>query len=329
MRIASLLPSATEIVCSLGMEHELVAVTHECDYPESVRAKPVLTTSMLSESRSGVEVDRHIRELVHQGSSIYALDTGLLEALHPDLILTQELCEVCAVSYPIVERAARRLGSSPQLVSLEPESLEDVFQNILFVGRLVGRDDTAQEVCDSLRRRVTTVEQRVAGRRARKVVCLECVDPPYNCGHRSSSRWRAATSCWAWRVSRRIQSIGSRWSTPIPRSWWSWPAAFPSTAACARSRPHAAASVRSGPTPGWSMATPSSAALVLAWSTAWRSWQASFTLARWIRRRPRRPGDCREAAPRGASRRTRSGRRRPRSGSAGRPRRAGGGARRA
>src|SRR2546425_1935908 len=183
MRIASLLPSATEIVCSLGMEHELVAVTHECDYPESVRAKPVLTRSMLSESRSGVEVDRHIRELVHQGSSIYALDTGLLEALHPDLILTQELCEVCAVSYPIVERAARRLGSSPQLVSLEPESLEDVFQNILFVGRLVGRDDTAQEVCDSLRRRVTTVEQRVAGRRARKVVCLEWVDPPFNCGH--------------------------------------------------------------------------------------------------------------------------------------------------
>src|SRR5712691_2283527 len=183
MRIASLLPSATEIVCSLGMEHELVAVTHECDYPESVRAKPVLTRSMLSESRSGVEVDRHIRELVHQGTSIYALDTGLLEALHPDLILTQELCEVCAVSYPIVERAARRLGSSPQLVSLEPESLEDVFENIEFVGRLVGRDDTAQEVCDSLRRRVTTVEQRVARRRARKAVCLEWVDPPFNSGH--------------------------------------------------------------------------------------------------------------------------------------------------
>src|SRR5258708_28686372 len=183
MRIASLLPSATEIVCSLGMEHDLVAVTHECDYPESVRAKPVLTRSVLSGARSGAEVDRHIRELVHQGSSIYALDTGLLEALHPDLILTQELCEVCAVSYPIVERAARRLGSSPQLVSLEPESLEDVFQNILFVGRLVGRNDAAAEVCDSLRRRVTTVEQRVAGRRARKVVCLEWVDPPFNCGH--------------------------------------------------------------------------------------------------------------------------------------------------
>src|SRR3982074_2529291 len=181
MRIASLLPSATEIVCSLGMEDELVAVTHECDYPESVRAKPVLTRSVLSELSSGIEVDRHIRELVHQGSSIYALDAELLEALHPDLILTQELWGVCAVSYPIVERAARRLGSSPQLVSLEPESLEDVFQNILFVGRLVGRHDAAEEVCESLRRRVATVEQRVAGRPPRSVVCLEWVDPPFNC----------------------------------------------------------------------------------------------------------------------------------------------------
>src|SRR5207302_1844552 len=100
------------------MEDDLVAVTHECDYPDSVRAKPVLTRSVLSGASSGAEVDRHIRELVHEGSSIYALDAPLLEALHPDLILTQELCEVCAVSYPIVERAARRLGSSPQLVSI-------------------------------------------------------------------------------------------------------------------------------------------------------------------------------------------------------------------
>jgi iron complex transport system substrate-binding protein len=183
MRIASLLPSATEIVCSLGMEGDLVAVTHECDYPASVRGKPVLTKSVLSDASSGAEVDRHIRELVHQGSSIYALDAQLLEALHPDLILTQELCEVCAVSYPIVERAARRLGSSPQLVSLEPESLEDVFENIEFVGRIVGRSDAAAHVSDSLRRRVATVQRRVAGRPRRSVVCLEWVDPPFNCGH--------------------------------------------------------------------------------------------------------------------------------------------------
>jgi len=183
MRIASLLPSATEIVCALGLENDLVAVTHECDYPESIRGRPVLTRSVLSGTRSGADVDRHIRELVHQGSSIYSLNAPLLESLRPDLILTQELCDVCAVSYPIVERAARRLGSSPQLVSLEPETLDDVFENIRVVGALAGRSDTAERLCDSLRRRVTTVEQRVAGRPRRKVVCLEWIDPPFNCGH--------------------------------------------------------------------------------------------------------------------------------------------------
>ena len=183
MRIASLLPSATEIVCALGLENDLVAVTHECDYPESIRGRPVLTRSVLSGTRSGADVDRHIRELVHQGSSIYSLDAPLLESLRPDLILTQELCDVCAVSYPIVERAARRLGSSPQLVSLEPETLDDVFENIRVVGALAGQSDTAERLCDSLRRRVTTVEQRVAGRPRRKVVCLEWIDPPFNCGH--------------------------------------------------------------------------------------------------------------------------------------------------
>src|SRR5260370_26855204 len=160
MRIASLLPSATEIVCSLGLEDELVAVTHECDYPESVRAKPVLTRSVLSGMGSSGQIDRHIRELVHQGSSIYALDAGLLAALHPDLILTQELCEVCAVSYPIVERAARRLGSSPQLVSLEPESLEDVFQNILFVGRLVAPHDATDHFSVPLPRHIPPAAHR-------------------------------------------------------------------------------------------------------------------------------------------------------------------------
>jgi len=183
MRIASLLPSATEIVCALGLEDELVAVTHECDYPPSVRAKPILTRSVLSVASSGAEVDRHIRELVHQGSSIYALDAGRLASLQPDLILTQELCEVCAVSYRIVERAARRLGSSPQLVSLEPESLDDVFDNIRFIGGLTGRHDAARQLCDGLRRRVASVERAVAGRPPRRVVCLEWVDPPYNCGH--------------------------------------------------------------------------------------------------------------------------------------------------
>ena len=183
LRIVSLLPSATEIVCALGLEDELVAVTHECDYPPSVRGKPVVTSSGLQGDLSSGEIDRHIRGLVHEGSSIYALDAPRLEALHPDLILTQELCEVCAVSYPIVERAARRLDAATQLVSLEPESLDDVYQNIRTIAELTNRASRAPALVEQLSERIRAVRERVARRPPRRTVCLEWVDPLYTCGH--------------------------------------------------------------------------------------------------------------------------------------------------
>ena len=183
MRIVSLLPSATEIVCALGLEDDLVGITHECDYPLSVRAKPVVTASVLANARTSGDIDRHIRQLVHQGSSIYTLDSDRLHELRPDLILTQELCEVCAVSYPIVERAVRRLEGDMQVVSLEPETLDDVFDNIRTVGRLTQRRDPADAVVTGLRNRVTVVEKQVAKAPRRHVICLEWVDPLYNCGH--------------------------------------------------------------------------------------------------------------------------------------------------
>ena len=183
LRIASLLPSATEIVCALGLEDELVAVTHECDYPPSVRGKPVVTSSILEASGSSAEIDRHIRRLVHEGSSIYALDADRLQSLQPDLILTPELCEVCAVSYPIVERAVRRLDADPQLVSLEPESLADVYQNITTIAQLIDRPGRAMTLLDQLRDRIRKVQERVGTRPRRLTVCLEWVDPLYNCGH--------------------------------------------------------------------------------------------------------------------------------------------------
>ena len=183
MRIVSLLPSATEIVCALGLEEELVAVTHECDHPASVRAKPVITSSVLGSDGTSAQIDRHIRRLVHEGSSIYALDAERLRALRPDLILTQELCEVCAVSYPIVERAVRRLDADTQLVSLEPESLDDVYQNIATVAALTNRAGRAPALLDELAGRIRIVQDRIGGRPPRRTVCLEWVDPLYNCGH--------------------------------------------------------------------------------------------------------------------------------------------------
>lgn len=183
MRIASLLPSATEIVCALGLEADLVAITHECDHPPSVARKPVVTSSVLPAAGSSGEIDRHIRKLVHEGSSIYALDQDRLMALQPDLILTQELCAVCAVSYPIVEKASHRLQAPTQLVSLEPESLDDVFDNIRLVGQLTGRAQAAEAVVAALTARIDAVRRRVAGRPRRRIVALEWIEPPYRSGH--------------------------------------------------------------------------------------------------------------------------------------------------
>ena len=183
VRIASLLPSATEIVCALGLEDSLVAVTHECDYPESAKSKPVVTRSLLDGHGGSAQIDRHIRELVHQGSSIYTLDADRLAALHPDVILTQELCDVCAVSYPVVEQAARRSLTQLQLVSLEPQQLADVFEHIRLVGRLADRQAEAELVVASLEERIRQVHERVRNERVRPVVILEWIDPPFNAGH--------------------------------------------------------------------------------------------------------------------------------------------------
>jgi iron complex transport system substrate-binding protein len=183
VRIASLLPSATEMVCALGLEEELVAVTHECDHPPAARGKPVVTASVLEAGLDSAEIDRHIRALVHAGSSVYRLDADRLAALRPDLILTQELCEVCAVSYPVVERAARRLPGSTQLISLEPERLEDVFEHLALLGRVTGREGQAERVVHGLRLRLDRLERRLAGRPRVSTVCLEWLDPLFNCGH--------------------------------------------------------------------------------------------------------------------------------------------------
>jgi iron complex transport system substrate-binding protein len=182
-RIVSLLPSATEIAYALGLDDRLVGVTHECDFPLRAREKPQLTSSALPAAASSAQIDRHVRRSLHEGSSLYALDSALLERLNPDLIVTQELCEVCAVSYAIVARAARRVRSDPRVVSLEPSSLEDVFANILTVGELTGTAERARAVIAELRLRVDALRAHVAGRRRPRTLVLEWTDPPMSGGH--------------------------------------------------------------------------------------------------------------------------------------------------
>ncbi len=189
MRVVSLLPSATEILFAIGAGDQVVGVTHECDYPDEARTRPHLTSSLLPHELDAAGIDRHVRASVHAGSSLYGLDDTKLAALEPDLIVTQELCAVCAVSYDIVERAVKRLrGPSPssghaRVVSLEPSSLEDVFSTIAFLGELVGARDGASRVLAQLRARVDALRERVAGRARERVLVLEWTDPPMSGGH--------------------------------------------------------------------------------------------------------------------------------------------------
>ena len=189
MRIVSLLPSATEIVCAIGLEDELVAVTHECDWPPSVIGKPVVTSDAIDGAGSrSRDIHQRVLDAMHGGSSIYRLDEEALAAADPDLILTQELCQVCAVSYAQVTEVVRRLDADIEVISLEPTSIEGILNTISTVGAMTEAEDAAMDVVASLRERLGTIETRVAerreaGHRAPRVVGVEWLDPPFTAGH--------------------------------------------------------------------------------------------------------------------------------------------------
>jgi iron complex transport system substrate-binding protein len=189
LRIASLLPSATEIVCAIGLQDELVAVTRECDWPPSVLDKPVVTRSVHDLVAVGSrEIHSRVTASMHGGSSLYELNEEALAASEPDLILTQELCHVCAVSYHDVNEVARRIDADITVVSLEPTSIEGIFNTITTVGAMAEVEDAAIDLVEALRERLGAVEQRVAkrrdaGRPAARVVALEWLDPPFSVGH--------------------------------------------------------------------------------------------------------------------------------------------------
>jgi iron complex transport system substrate-binding protein len=183
-RICSLLPSATEIVYALGLGDRLVGVTHECDYPPEAREKPHLTSSAIdSHALPAADIDRAVRESLADEATIYHLDRDVLERVNPDLILTQELCEVCAVGPDIVRESVASLPVAPRVVSLEPSTLGEVLDSILLVGRLTGTLRRALAVVDGLRGRLARVSQAVEGRPRRRVLTLEWVDPIFVGGH--------------------------------------------------------------------------------------------------------------------------------------------------
>ena len=185
-RIVSLLPSATEIVCALGLEENLVGITHECDFPLNVESKPHLTASKIShETMTSKEIDHAVRTNLDGHGSIYDLDTKLLEELKPDLIITQELCDVCAISYKTVQKAAKMYVADAQVVSLEPNTIEDIFENIKTIGELCGVSERAEKVVKDLQTRLTETNRKlqIANRKSKNVFMLEWLEPPFSPGH--------------------------------------------------------------------------------------------------------------------------------------------------
>jgi iron complex transport system substrate-binding protein len=183
MRIGSLLPGATEIAFLLGLERHIVGVTHECDYPPQAKHKPVVVRSRIDFKRmSGKEIDAKVAEILQAGKGLYTIDREAFVAAAPDIILTQGLCEVCALDYDEVVKAAALLPRPPRIISLNPRSLADVLDDVMRVGAATGRDALAASIVKSLSGRIARIAHREPDYRPR-VVCLEWFEPLYVAGH--------------------------------------------------------------------------------------------------------------------------------------------------
>ncbi len=177
-RIISLLPGSTEILCALGLRHRLVGVSHECDYPADVVGLPVLTEPKLNPHAMSGIIEARVRELVQEGLSIYRINTDTLQSLQPDLIITQDQCEVCAVPLHEVEEAVRCvLSPEVKVVSLKPQRLRDIWEDIRQVASATGQEDIAEELLKSLKRRLWKLEQKTRHLPRPRIACIEWLDP--------------------------------------------------------------------------------------------------------------------------------------------------------
>jgi iron complex transport system substrate-binding protein len=185
VKIVSLLPSATELVFALGLGDQLEGVTYECDYPAEARTKPVVSDTALptDRPRTAGETDELVRGHMDRREPLYVLDKELISKIQPDLILTQDLCRVCAVPSGQIEDALRELGCQSEVVSLDPDGLEDIMESFLEVGRATGTEPQAKELVEEMRDRIDSVRSRAARLPEIRTVCLEWLDPPFAGGH--------------------------------------------------------------------------------------------------------------------------------------------------
>jgi iron complex transport system substrate-binding protein len=182
MQICSFLPSATEILYALGLGDSVAGVTFECDFPPEAAGKSIVVNTNLAHDLTSAEIDNTVNDYSSHGEGLYRIDIGKLEAIKPDLVVTQELCDVCAISTSSVAKAVHQLSSKPQVLSLTPHTLGDVLEDVLRVGEATNRDVEARELVSSLRERIASVSQMPKPQKP-TVVCLEWLTPPFNGGH--------------------------------------------------------------------------------------------------------------------------------------------------
>lgn len=183
VRIVSLLPSTTEILFAIGAGEEVVGVTFECDYPPEARDRRIVSTSAMSEGMTPPEIDEYVAAAMRRGDDLYHLDAGALSGLDADLVVTQDLCAVCAVDVSVVDDALAHLGCTADVLTCDPHTLDEVLDSIVSLGRATGREAEAVALVAAQRERLDAVRERVAGRDRPRVVLLEWTDPPFAPGH--------------------------------------------------------------------------------------------------------------------------------------------------
>lgn len=190
MKIASLLPSSTEIAFALGLREEIIGVSHECDFPDEAKTKPVLTKSKINAFKRSDEIDKDVVNLAKNGLSVYDIDEKKLAELNPDMILTQDQCEVCAVSLKDVQKAVNKLICSARIVSLKPETLKDVLNDIKTIGVAASKEKEAIELINSLKFRIDNIKNIINKNnniknyiKKPKVCCIEWIEPIFTAGN--------------------------------------------------------------------------------------------------------------------------------------------------
>jgi iron complex transport system substrate-binding protein len=183
VKILSLLPAATEIVYTLGLDEDLIGVTFECDAPPDARTKPVVVHSALAPDLDAADIDRQVRERSARDEPLTLLDVDYLRNVQPDIILTQDLCRVCAVPVGDVDAALAKLGCEAEVVSLDPHTIDEILHTILEVGRRAGAPERADAVVGRLRERLAAVDRMLRGRPRIPMVALEWINPPFVAGH--------------------------------------------------------------------------------------------------------------------------------------------------